>query len=194
MILVYLSGPNIDSIITLFPSDLDTISNWFLHNKLTINTQKSFVVVIESSQKLSNIVKPFPSLVLNKATLEYRSSAKYLGITIYSTLSWKEHIVDSYKIYPRTRNFDKLQLPQVRTETAHNSFHFQGPTLWNSLPSHICLISDLQTFKNLLKTYYLNYSRTLNQARTNMPYPYLYHYLYNIIAYHLFFSLYVSVL
>ena len=51
------------------------------------------------------------------------------------------------------RNFDKLQLPQVRTETAHNSFHFQGPTLWNSLPSHIRSVSGLQTFKKLLKTY-----------------------------------------
>ena len=271
---IYLSGPNIDSIITRLQSDLDTISNWFLRNKLTINTQKSFAVVIGTGQKLSNIVKPFPSLFLNKATLEYHSSAKYLGITIDSTLSWKEHIVDistkikpklgaltrlskilplsqlstiymttiqpyidygliiwghrsqqnlnviqkfqnraarlvtrnfdktirsseiistlkwhsvsqrlfyltnifmfkcinniaseyfneyftlRYSIYPGTRNFDKLQLPQVRTETAHNSFHFQGPTLWNSLPSHIRSISDLQTFKNLLKTYSLNY-------------------------------------
>ena len=65
---------------------------------------------------------------------------------------FNEYFTHRYSIYPGTRNFDKLQLPQVHTETAHNSFHFQGPTLWNSLPSHIRSISDLQTF-----TYSLNY-------------------------------------
>ena len=44
-----------------------------------------------------------------------------------------------------------LELPKPRTEAMKRSFQYRGALLWNMLPTNICKIDDLQTFKNALK-------------------------------------------
>ena len=51
-----------------------------------------------------------------------------------------------------TRGFQMLQLPQVNTIThGLNSFRFQGPSLWNSLPDHMKIADDEAEFKFNIK-------------------------------------------
>ena len=44
-----------------------------------------------------------------------------------------------------------LELPKPRTEAMKRSFQYRGALLWNMLPTNICKIADLLTFKNALK-------------------------------------------
>ena len=57
---------------------------------------------------------------------------------------FNEYFTHCFSIYPGTRNFDKLQLPQVRTETVHTSFHFKGPTL-----SYLLIFPQSVIYKHL---------------------------------------------
>ena len=46
-----------------------------------------------------------------------------------------------------------LEMPKPRTEAMKRSFQYRGALLWNMLPTNICKIDDLQTFKNALKNH-----------------------------------------
>ena len=51
-----------------------------------------------------------------------------------------------------TRGTNMLQLPQVTSEThGINSFRYQVPKLWNTLPDEIKLARDVQEFKSKIK-------------------------------------------
>ena len=49
----------------------------------------------------------------------------------------------------RTRGYNKIYLPRVRTEYGRQSFLFRGGRQWNSLNAEITNASDLKTFNKL---------------------------------------------
>ena len=57
--------------------------------------------------------------------------------------------------YP-TRNRDLLRPPTHRLTTFRHSMSYLGPTIWNSIPSHIQNSLSLNIFKNSLKKRYLS--------------------------------------
>ena len=50
----------------------------------------------------------------------------------------------------RTRGYNKIYLPRVRTEYGRRSFQFQGGLQWNSLSKEITHAIDLKAFRKLL--------------------------------------------
>ena len=54
-----------------------------------------------------------------------------------------------------TRHKNDLCKPSCRTKLHQNSFCFQGPELWNSLPDHIRAAPSLNIFKSGVKSYLL---------------------------------------
>jgi len=64
--------------------------NWFQSNLLTLNCNKTHF--LEFMTKKQNEIKI--KIVVSNTIITNVNSTKFLGLTIGSTLSWKEHIVD----------------------------------------------------------------------------------------------------
>ena len=75
--------------IALLNEDLNRISAWVAANKLAINPNKSQCLVICRYPVNESLLSP---IMLNGQVIQYTSSAKNLGITLNSNLTWGNHI------------------------------------------------------------------------------------------------------
>ena len=65
----------------------------------------------------------------------------------------------THELHPHnTRHASNLNLniPKPKTSTFMNSFSYQGPLIWNTLPTNIRDSNNIQTFKTHLKEYVKN--------------------------------------
>ena len=71
-------------------SDLIRIANWLNHNKLSLNLDKSRCMLIGSSRKIN---KPaYLSVAVCNKVISSTDTFKYLGVTLSSNFTWKDHI------------------------------------------------------------------------------------------------------
>ena len=85
--------------------DLQTISDWFKENKLTLNLNKTVYVFFGNSK---NEVKP--DLEISNITLKPSKIAKFLGLWLDEDLNWNTHITKL--INKIKRNMHLLQVPK----------------------------------------------------------------------------------
>lgn len=76
--------------LNLYQSDLNALSSWCYDNKLSINTNKTKLMILGTNRhtKLDNL--PIP-LSLNSQPLDIVPTYKYLGLTLNSQLTFREH-------------------------------------------------------------------------------------------------------
>lgn len=67
---------------------LQSVSQWLMANKLSLNTKKSHFLVF----KKQNITYPSPVLKYLNIPLEEKSATKYLGIRIDNKLTWDQQL------------------------------------------------------------------------------------------------------
>ena len=85
-------GLDLNTLMSLMQMCLNEFEDWFQERGLTISPQKSFCMII-SNKKIPNI-KP---LTLGGCQVPIVTSFKYLGVTIDSKLTWKQHIMSRIK-------------------------------------------------------------------------------------------------
>ena len=97
-------------------TDLETVSQWFSSNLLTLNISKCNFVIFGSPQKLNRIQEV--SIQVKDARIDRATSFKYLGVTLYQSMSWADHvdaicmkINQRIGLIRRIRNLLPLQLP-----------------------------------------------------------------------------------
>ena len=84
---IYVSGKTITEV----KSKLQVApGGWFHTNKLTINPDKSFTMLVCSSKNPMKNAKL--EIIVHNAILEQVDNFKYLGVTIDKNLTWSEHI------------------------------------------------------------------------------------------------------
>ncbi len=64
---------------------------WYVSNLLSVNTTKSFVMLVGSQQTIHTHTSDFP-IYLNNERLEEVKSARYLRLEIDSLLKWDVHV------------------------------------------------------------------------------------------------------
>ena len=69
--------------------ELHKVSVWCKANKLTINVDKTNLMIFTTAQRKTNVKG---TLSIDDLAIEMVSSALYLGVTLESTLGWKPHI------------------------------------------------------------------------------------------------------
>ena len=78
-----------NTLVKSMQTDLDTLSNWFKFNFLSMNNKKTKFMIISPSINTSNLyVKP----IIDNIEIEKVSVFKYLGLQIDENLKWTEHI------------------------------------------------------------------------------------------------------
>jgi len=68
---------------------LQNLYEWFLSNKLSLNSEKCIYSVFG---KESNTINDTYAVIINNKILKREKSVKYLGILIDEKLLWEEHI------------------------------------------------------------------------------------------------------
>ena len=74
-------------------NDLSNLKLWLEGNKLSLNLSKTQAMLISSRAKLQNISNGAdirPKFVIDGEVVPMINEAKYLGIQIEKTLSWKD--------------------------------------------------------------------------------------------------------
>ena len=85
---IFYSTKHLDELYDNISFDLNTLSDWFKANKLSLNVNKTNYMIFK------NIKTPDNSKIIKIGTeiIEQTSIAKFLGIFIDDQLNWKTHI------------------------------------------------------------------------------------------------------
>ena len=89
------SSKSVDAINSAINDDLSNLRLWLEGNKLSLSVSKTQAMLMGSRAKLQNIsngAEIRPKFVIDDEVVPMINEAKYLGIQIDITLSWKEHI------------------------------------------------------------------------------------------------------
>ena len=140
----------------ILQSDIDTLNNWCISNKMKFNTDKCKVLTVAKSEPMFTNELPFCkySYILGDKILHYTSCERDLGILINERLDWHEHhdyvLKKGYQMLGMTKRtchfvFDSgkkrmLYLTLVRSNFEHCS------TIWRPVN-----IVDLRKFEALQK-------------------------------------------
>lgn len=91
----------LDTLIAGINDDLATILQWSRSFGLTVNPNKSQVIIIGGSKQIARLVNfDIPPITFDGVVLPYSNVVKNLGVLFDSTLSWTNHIAEvSRKVF-----------------------------------------------------------------------------------------------
>ena len=111
---VYCSLPDPSTNISILNNCLDEISGWLASNSLSLNTNKTTVLLIKSPTTSTNI----PSIRINNQIIKYSSTAQNLGIILDQKLSFSQYTTSLSKSINRTLHTIRLIRPSITTKLA----------------------------------------------------------------------------
>ena len=85
---------------------------------------------------------------MNCQSLFSRKNIKYITDTVKTS--------DIHDRCLRSSDNNELRVPFSKTRYYENSFSVNGAKLWNSLPTNIKQISNINSFKNAVRSYLMN--------------------------------------
>ena len=94
---LYIESPSYIELILSLRLELETLSQWMLANKLTLNVRKTKFLIFGTKPKLKKLPTVPLQLTINNQNIEQVSSFKYLGIILDDSLNFIEHIDHVYK-------------------------------------------------------------------------------------------------
>ena len=83
---IFFQDDDIDNLVFTINSELREVSSWLIANRLTLNVDKSNIVLFQNKSKLKLDIS------LNGEKLKQTAFVKYLGVLIDERLSWDKHI------------------------------------------------------------------------------------------------------
>ena len=88
--ILYISGQDVNNLITIANQDLINVNNWLACNKLSLNINKSHYVIFNRN-------KTFPpslnTVMIDSQPLVRKPTTKFLEVLIDERLNWKENIL-----------------------------------------------------------------------------------------------------
>ena len=132
-------------------SDLNSVHNWLLANKLTLSVEKTEYMIVGSRQRL-NQINSDPDILIGYHMIKRVSNKKFLGVVLDEQLNWHNHIDNqcakiskNIALLRRAKSF----LTENALITMYNSLvlpHFTYcSTVWhNGNITHIDKLSKLQ--------------------------------------------------
>ena len=85
---VYVQNYSIDSAIEILNTELAKVALWFNSNKLTINVNKTQMIMLSRKK----ILIPQNEVILRNEVVQRVNKAKFLGVIVDQHLNWKNHI------------------------------------------------------------------------------------------------------
>ena len=86
--IVYVQHYSIDGAIQILNSELAKVAEWFDSNKLTLNVNKTQMLMMSRKKTLN----PQGDVILRREAIQRVTKAKFLGVIVDQHLNWKDHI------------------------------------------------------------------------------------------------------
>ena len=83
---IFVSGKNLDHIVSVVNSELKTINTWFSANLLSLNIKKTNYMLFGNKKQNDVLIS------INQENITRVSQTKFLGVIIQSNLKWNAHI------------------------------------------------------------------------------------------------------
>ena len=85
---IFLSNPNIDTLIHIFNTEIIQVSNWFKANKLSLNVKKTnYIHFTKKSNKQLKL-----NIKIDGSIIQPTDNTTFLGVVIDKHLNWNSHI------------------------------------------------------------------------------------------------------
>ena len=85
---IFLSHPDIDTLINTFNREINHVTNWFKANKLSLNVKKTnYIHFTNKSNKKPKLNVKIDNIIINPT-----ENTTFLGVVLDRHLSWKSHI------------------------------------------------------------------------------------------------------
>ena len=82
---LFASHPNLDEVLKIVNQEIAKISNWLKINKLSLNVEKIYYIILHNRQKKIPLGS---KMLVNSVTIEQVSFTKFLGVIINENLTW----------------------------------------------------------------------------------------------------------
>ena len=89
---LFFSHSNIKILFETVNNELDKINQWFVSNKLSLNTKKTKYVLFCKNSKVDNLPLKLPPLKISNVNIVREYNMDFLGVILNETLNWKQHI------------------------------------------------------------------------------------------------------
>lgn len=86
--MTYTSSSSIHKTRTRLQDSLSVVNDWTLANKMALNITKTHSMLFGTHQRLKSKML---DLSLNGTPISYVQTVKYLGLSLDSSLAWKDH-------------------------------------------------------------------------------------------------------
>ena len=146
--------------------ELSNVTTWLEVNKLSLNTEKTKLMVYHMPQKKVS----YPNIYINHSIIECVSEFNFLGITIDKSLNWKGHIdktcnkISKYTgVFYRMRQF----LPQYILILIYKSLispvFYYGLCLWGCNTNRVFLLQK-RILRIITGSYYIAHTEPIFKA------------------------------
>ncbi len=98
------------------------LSEWFAANTLSLNKDKSCYSIFTSPAKLSTVPGYLNTIQLVNIIIKTVHHAKYLGLIVDESLSFKEHIEDLTKQLNKLANSYKIVTERIENNKKYNIY------------------------------------------------------------------------
>ena len=149
---LYYSSKDLTDLQCHLNADLETVSEWFSRNLLTLNISKCNFVIFGSPHKLNRIQEV--SIQVKGTRIDRTESFQYLGVTLHQSMSWSDHIDSVCKkinqrigLIRRVRNLLPLQARVALYNTLILPLFDYGDFVWGD-KNNLTIMSDLQVLQN----------------------------------------------
>ena len=92
---IYYSHKSVHCLLCTVNTELEKVSTWLKHNKLTLNTNNTKYLIFSSAQKLCKIKDRHTwDIFLNDTAIERVDKIKLLGVILSEDIKWESHITN----------------------------------------------------------------------------------------------------
>ena len=90
MPLYYTSGKSFNEVTSTLQFDLDSLSNWYQHNVMSLNEKKSELLLFKNIRD-SSMLSSY-SVNIGETSLKQTDSARYVGVIFDKNLNWRPQL------------------------------------------------------------------------------------------------------
>ena len=154
------SGKSVNDINNILTSELHSIKNWLVDNKLSLHLGKTETILFGNKRKLRQ--HPDLRVTCDSQVLSARDSVTYLGVTLDQSLAGNNNVISSLSkignklkfLYRNTKGFDLETKRMIVLALTQGHFDYGSTSWYTGLSKHFR--SKLQVAQNKIIRYMLN--------------------------------------
>ena len=148
-VVIYISDKNIEVIRDKLQADLEGISKWYKRNKLKVNTEKTYSMLLKrNSQNIQDL-----NISLDGNKIKQEKNIRYLGIELDENLTWNIHV----KKLSKSLAYKIFSLKKVSNFTDTNVLNKIYKCIIQPISDYACSIWGIVLF--ITRTLFLDYKK-----------------------------------